>query len=106
MSAARACVLALRRAGGHGDEPLRKNATALRDRLQGIAAEYGAYGPVQDGWRWTFTAVTREAQQALAGTGGAGGSADRSDLESPAGAGHRRRGRRTRQRRPPVRRVG
>ena len=95
VSAARACVLALRRAGSHGDEPLRKDATALRDRLQEIAAEYGAYGPVQDGWRWTFTAVTREAQQALAGPGGAGGSGDRSDQESPAGAGHQAGGERS-----------
>jgi len=94
VSAARACVLALRRAGSHGDGPLRKDATALLDRLQEIAAEYGAFGPVQDGWRRAFTAVVREAQQALAATGGVGGSGDRGGQESPAGAGHQAGGER------------
>ena len=50
---------------------------------------------MQDGWRCTFTAVTREAQQALAGTGGAGGSGDRSGRESPAGTGYQAGGERS-----------
>ena len=86
VSAARAGALALRRADASGDEPLREDARTLLGALRGIGAELGAYGPVQDGWRRTFTAVIREAQQALGGAGGASGSGERGDPESPAGA--------------------
>ena len=98
VSAARACVLALRRAGSNGDGPLRADATTLLSGLQEIGAEFGAYGPVQDGWRRTFTAVVREAQQALDDASGAGGSGergDRGDQESPAGARHQPGGQRS-----------
>ena len=92
VSAARACALALRRADTDGDEPLREDARTLLDGLRGIGAELGAYGPVQGGWRRTFTAVMREAQQTLDGAGGASGASgpsgpgQRGDPGSPAGA--------------------
>ena len=93
VSAARACALALRRADTHGDEPLREDAGTLLSGLRGIGAELGAYGPVQDGWRRTFTAVIREAQQALDGPDGAGGPdgpdgpGGASGPDGPGGAG-------------------
>ena len=98
VSAARACALALRRADADGGEPLREDARALLGALRGIGAELGAYGPVQDGWRRTFTAVIREAQQALdgaGGRGGPGGSGEQGDPESPAGARHQAGGERS-----------
>ena len=67
VSGARACLLALRQTGGSHDEAARESAVALLDRLRGIAADFEAYGPVQEGWRRTFTATVLQAQQARDG---------------------------------------
>ena len=67
VSGARACLLALRQADGSHDEAARESAVALLDRLRGIAADFEAYGPVQEGWRRTFTATVLQAQQARDG---------------------------------------
>ena len=67
VSGARACLLALRQTDGSHDEAARESAVALLDRLRGIAADFKAYGPVQEGWRRTFTATVLQAQQARDG---------------------------------------
>jgi DNA-binding NarL/FixJ family response regulator len=59
--------MALRQTGGGHDEAARESAVALLDRLRGIAADFEAYGPVQEGWRRTFTATVLQAQQAREG---------------------------------------
>ena len=77
VSGARACALALRPAGGNRREQHRAGAgrgaagpesvlaaVALLGRLCGIAAGFGTYGPVQQGWRRTFAATVLQARQA------------------------------------------
>jgi len=85
VSGARACTAALRQASVRRDVPLREKAAALLGRLGGIVAEFGAFGPVQEGWRQTFRAVALQAQQLSAAAGTAGSSAA---PENPADPGN------------------
>jgi DNA-binding CsgD family transcriptional regulator/tetratricopeptide (TPR) repeat protein len=63
VSGARACLLALRQAGADRGEAEPDSTVALLDRLDGIAAGFGTYGPVQEGWRRTFTATVLQARR-------------------------------------------